>query len=152
MVLWHLVISYIDSLVQDCSNYSALAMEFLQSCIKPLICNYKSCNYDMFTKHVGFCWGGWIVSPLKRLRLEQYGHHIADDILKCVSLMTNGCILNQLHQSFFLTVSIGTGKGLSLLENLYPYQCWPRPGMLYGELILRWSISSIEWRVIFFIM
>ena len=28
---------YIDDLVQDCSNYSALAMELLQSCTKPLI-------------------------------------------------------------------------------------------------------------------
>ena len=28
---------YIDGLVQDCSNSSALAMELLQSCIKPSI-------------------------------------------------------------------------------------------------------------------
>ena len=28
---------YIDGLVQDCSNSSALAMELLQSCTKPLI-------------------------------------------------------------------------------------------------------------------
>ena len=28
---------YIDGLVQDCSNSSALAMEFLQSCAKPLL-------------------------------------------------------------------------------------------------------------------
>ena len=31
------VISYIDSLVQDCSNSSVLAMELLQSCTKPSI-------------------------------------------------------------------------------------------------------------------
>ena len=29
---------YIDGLVQDCSNSSALAMELLQSCTKPSIC------------------------------------------------------------------------------------------------------------------
>ena len=29
--------SHIDALVQDCSNASALAMELLQSCTKPLI-------------------------------------------------------------------------------------------------------------------
>ena len=50
---------YIDDLVQDCSNSSALAMELLQSCAKPLIwqwwlkvsilkddkkpCNFKGC-------------------------------------------------------------------------------------------------------------
>ena len=30
---------YIDSLVQDCSSSSALAMELLQSCAKPSICS-----------------------------------------------------------------------------------------------------------------
>ena len=34
---WHW--EYIDGLVQDCSNSSALAMELLQSCTKPSICN-----------------------------------------------------------------------------------------------------------------
>ena len=29
----------IDGLVQDCSNSSVLAMELLQSCIKPSICD-----------------------------------------------------------------------------------------------------------------
>ena len=29
--------AYIDGLVQDCSNFSALAMELLQSCTKPSI-------------------------------------------------------------------------------------------------------------------
>ena len=32
---------YIDCLVQDCSNSSALAMELLQSCTKPSICAKK---------------------------------------------------------------------------------------------------------------
>ena len=31
--------SYIDALVQDCSISSALAMEILQSCTKPSICD-----------------------------------------------------------------------------------------------------------------
>ena len=30
---------HIDGLVQDCSNFSALAIELLQSCTKPSICN-----------------------------------------------------------------------------------------------------------------
>ena len=34
------VTKYIDSLVQDCSNSSALAMELLQSCTKPSICGW----------------------------------------------------------------------------------------------------------------
>ena len=33
---------YINGLVQDCSNSSALAMELLQSCTKPLICDLYS--------------------------------------------------------------------------------------------------------------
>ena len=33
---------HIDGLVQDCSNSSALAMELLQSCTKPLIWHYKT--------------------------------------------------------------------------------------------------------------
>ena len=32
-------IHHIDGLVQDCSNFSALAMELLQSCTKPSICD-----------------------------------------------------------------------------------------------------------------
>ena len=31
-------VTHIDSLVQDRSNFSALAMELLQSCTKPSIC------------------------------------------------------------------------------------------------------------------
>ena len=35
-MIWNVVsIDQIDSLVQDCSNSSALAMELLQSCTKP---------------------------------------------------------------------------------------------------------------------
>ena len=34
--------SDIDGLVQDCSKSSALAMELLQSCTKPSICDYVS--------------------------------------------------------------------------------------------------------------
>ena len=34
---------YMDGLVQDCSNFSALAMELLQSCTKPSIC-YSKCQ------------------------------------------------------------------------------------------------------------
>ena len=35
---------HIDSLVQDCSNSSALAMELLQSCAKPSICH---CHFSL---------------------------------------------------------------------------------------------------------
>ena len=34
-----IVLKYIDGLVQDCSNSSAIPMEFLQSCTEPAICN-----------------------------------------------------------------------------------------------------------------
>ena len=34
----------INGWVQDCSNSSALAMDFLQSCTKPLICNDRNVN------------------------------------------------------------------------------------------------------------
>ena len=38
---------YFDCLVQDCSNSSALAMELLQSCAKPLICRlYISLHWN----------------------------------------------------------------------------------------------------------
>ena len=37
--LTHQVPEYIDGLVQDCSNSSANALELLQSCTKPWICN-----------------------------------------------------------------------------------------------------------------
>ena len=36
-ILW----SYVDGLVQDCSNSIALAMELLQSCTKPSMCSIK---------------------------------------------------------------------------------------------------------------
>ena len=39
---------HINNLVQDCSNSSALAMELLQSCTKPLICM----NNQKYEKHV----------------------------------------------------------------------------------------------------
>ena len=40
MILMHYLYSYIDGLVQDCSNFIVLAMEILQSCVKPLISYY----------------------------------------------------------------------------------------------------------------
>ena len=36
----------IDGLVQDCSNSSALAMELLQSCIKPSIFAWRQFDND----------------------------------------------------------------------------------------------------------
>ena len=38
LALWY-CLQYINGLVQGCSNSSALALELLQSCTKPLICN-----------------------------------------------------------------------------------------------------------------
>ena len=37
MAQHHQALDHLDGLVQDCSNSSALAMELLQSCTKPLI-------------------------------------------------------------------------------------------------------------------
>ena len=49
---------YIDGLVQDYSNSSALAMELLQSCAKPSICTEQS-----RTQSCAFCWD--ILYPMK---------------------------------------------------------------------------------------
>ena len=51
----HVIISnvvHIDDLVQECSISSALAMEILQSCIKPSI--YSLYNYMVWSKHVNW--------------------------------------------------------------------------------------------------
>ena len=47
---------YIDGLVQDCSISSALAMEILQSCTKPLI--WITCMYELTTLYdlIINCW------------------------------------------------------------------------------------------------
>ena len=37
--------AHVDGLAQDCSNSFALAMELLQSCTKPSICDSKLCHY-----------------------------------------------------------------------------------------------------------
>ena len=39
--------AYIDGLVQDCSNSSALAMELLQFCTKPSICGTRPRNFTV---------------------------------------------------------------------------------------------------------
>ena len=53
---YNMVKAYLDGLVQDCSNSSALAMELLQSCTKQVICitcnviknkNRKLCLYQL---------------------------------------------------------------------------------------------------------
>ena len=41
-IIWVFIWLYFDGLVHDCSNSSALAMEFLQSCTKPSISNLCS--------------------------------------------------------------------------------------------------------------
>ena len=41
MLLFEILTQYIDDLVQDCSNSSALAMELLQSYTKPSICYHQ---------------------------------------------------------------------------------------------------------------
>ena len=43
-----------DGLVQDCSNSSALAMELLQSCTKPLIYPFIISRW-LTTSHISFC-------------------------------------------------------------------------------------------------
>ena len=52
----YIYIVYIDGLVQDCSNSSALAMELLQSCTNPLIYASPGLNdlthYDLVTLYV----------------------------------------------------------------------------------------------------
>ena len=53
---WHnhciFYILHIDGLVQDCSHSSALAMELLQACIKPLIYTWNyTCNNILHCRH-----------------------------------------------------------------------------------------------------
>ena len=48
-------VPFIDGLVQDCSNSSALAMELLQSCTKPTICGFS--NHDCsITNEMCYLW------------------------------------------------------------------------------------------------
>ena len=44
-VQWISLYVYIDGLVQDCSNSSALTMELLQSCTKTSICTYTLLDF-----------------------------------------------------------------------------------------------------------
>ena len=52
---------YIDGLVQDCSNSSALAVELLQSCTEPLICSsykiWQSPDSKVHGANTGPIWG-----------------------------------------------------------------------------------------------
>ena len=63
--------TYIDGLVQDCSNSSALAMELLQSCTKPSI--YASVNEAITGwDHVLFWWPD-IHTILEKKYWQRYG-------------------------------------------------------------------------------
>ena len=42
-ILDYVFVDRIDDLVQDCSNSNVLAVELLQSCSKPSICNAVNC-------------------------------------------------------------------------------------------------------------
>ena len=46
-IIYSHCIAYIDGLVQDCSNSSVLAMELLQSCTKPSICDKQGFDFLM---------------------------------------------------------------------------------------------------------
>ena len=53
-----LYMGYIDGLVQDCSNSSALALELLQSCTKPSMYTYIYCtvkHLEVTEKNVHLC-------------------------------------------------------------------------------------------------
>ena len=53
---YRVILQHIDGLMQDCCNSSALAMAFLQSCIKPLIYNETKWhdNFGWFWLHFGY--------------------------------------------------------------------------------------------------
>ena len=59
---------YIDGLVQDCSNSSALAMELLQSCTKPLM--YTLDEYEIVSLPSEHAWLEEISTKLVSIRLN----------------------------------------------------------------------------------
>ena len=66
---------YIDGLGQDCSNSSALAMELLQSCAKPLICQRWSKMPEG-----GFPWE-WYVLDLQWNAWMEIQHYVSCNLL-----------------------------------------------------------------------
>ena len=97
-------IQYVDGLVQDCGNSSALAMELLQSCTKPLMyfCKILSCNQSVWSRWFGLLGKllgrkgvalEWCTLRLREtmntLRPRQDGRHFPDDIIKCIFLNEN---------------------------------------------------------------
>ena len=69
LVLWHsrLFLSYIDGLVEYCSDSSALAVELLQSCTKPPICAYEltTCYGTLGLIYCLHCWRYVFFNPKK---------------------------------------------------------------------------------------
>ena len=54
--IWLFMYTYIDGLVQDCSNSSALAMELLQSCTKPSLYALSEAGYSQNWDR----WNRWV--------------------------------------------------------------------------------------------
>ena len=73
---------YVSGLVQDCN--SALPMELLQSCTKPLMWDRRQ-GAEEIAHHVWYN-QFWL---LNTLRPRQNGRHFADDIFKCIFLNGN---------------------------------------------------------------
>ena len=90
---------YIDGLVQDCSNSSALALELLQSCTKPWM---SCCIVTFLSLNHKNNWGG---STLNTLRPRQNDRHFADDILKLLFFYLKiVTLLFKLHWNLFIRV------------------------------------------------
>ena len=73
---------YIDGLLQDSSNSSALALELLQSCTKPLICWYILLQYKY--SHFIIVAMSWYFVPIHGvLYARSWWYHILECFLLC---------------------------------------------------------------------
>ena len=68
--------AHIDGLVPDCSNSSALAVELLQSCTKPLICVGLLSNWHQFSCDESFITGFLPVGCFFVVKLPIYGINV----------------------------------------------------------------------------
>ena len=86
----------IDGLVLDCSISSALALEILQSCSKPLKCNMNP-QVSKYYPVTPFSVESMTQILLHTLGSEQNGWYVADNIFKYIFFNANQYILIQFY-------------------------------------------------------
>ena len=110
---------YIDSLVQDCSNSSALAIGSLQSCTEPSI--YKDLNMGSI---LGSTCNSTVYTVLwvNTLRPRQDGRLFPDDIFKSIFFNENVQISIKISLTFVPKAPINN------IPALVQIMAWRRPG------------------------